>query len=153
MKGQETLMSHKSDEWCTPMEFFARLDDEFHFALDAAASMSNRKCEIFYSHDSLNCSWSGFGNVFVNPPYSQVKGFVKKAYEESLNGCDVVCLVPARTDTKWWHEYAMRADEIRFVKGRIKFVDPSTEARNSAPTLVRNEFLGCSSINAGIKCP
>ena len=122
--------SSKSNEWETPQEFFDKLDKEFNFVLDAAATKDNTKCPHFIGieEDSLQCDWKlrsfngeNQGSIFVNPPYSRsVSKFVKKGYEESLKGVTVVMLVPARTDTKWWHEYCTKG-EVRFIKGRLKF--------------------------------
>ena len=84
--------------------------------------------------------------MFMNPPYGRVIGdWIKKAYKESLNGATVVCLIPSRTDTKYWHEYVMKAEEIRFVKGRLKFGDSSNSAPfPSAVVIFRNN---CDGIN------
>ena len=138
MNGKDTaLFSKASDEWSTPQWLFDMLDDEFQFHLDAAATCKNSKCGPCYCDKigdalSLELSWDyhsqGFP-VWLNPPYSKIGAFMKKAYEESLKGAVVVCLIPARTDTKYWHDYVMKAQEIRFVKGRLKFGD----SKNSAP--------------------
>lgn len=122
------------DEWGTPQWLFDLLDQEFHFGCDAAATWKNSKCNHLFSEgqsnalfrewfsDKITAQWN---NVFwLNPPYSagNIDRFMAKAYEESLKGAVVVCLVPAATDTKWWHNYAMKAQEIRFIKGRVNFV-------------------------------
>lgn len=133
MKGQNVLFSSKSDEWETPREFFTTLDEEFHFNLDACATNQNRKCSRFFTSedDGLNRPWSG--NVWCNPPYSNIAAWVKKAnYEANMGGCDVVVLlIPARTDTRWFHEYLYKKQnvELRFIQGRLKFGD----SKNSAP--------------------
>ena len=122
--------SSKSNEWETPVETFEALNREFHFTLDPCATKSNAKCDMFYDiqADGLRQDWSKH-RVFMNPPYGRQIGFwVKKAYEESTCGALVVCLIPSRTDTKWWHEYCMKG-EIRFIRGRLKFGD----SKNSAP--------------------
>lgn len=113
----------QSDEWGTPLEMFSALDKEFDFTLDAAATKENALCERFFTieEDGLSQDW-GEHNVYLNPPYSQAGKWVEKAYEASLRGATVVCLVASRTDTRWWHRWAMRADEIRLVEGRLKFV-------------------------------
>lgn len=115
--------SSATEEWYTPVEFFRSLDTEFTFTLDPCATKDNAKCKFFYSKEEngLAQDWSGHC-VFMNPPYGRsILLWMKKAYESSLDGkTTVVCLVPARTDTKWFHEYALRG-EIRFIKGRIKF--------------------------------
>ena len=124
--------SSKTDDWATPQSFFNRLDNEFNFTLDPCANELNAKCSKFFTKDDdgLTQSWAG-ERVFMNPPYGRVIGdWVRKAYEEAQNdNTVVVALIPARTDTKYWHEYVMKAKEIRLVKGRLKFGD----GRNSAP--------------------
>lgn len=114
----------KTVEWETPQAFFDRLDAEFNFDLDVAANRENAKCEAYYdiAMDGLTKSWANHC-IWCNPPYGRPLGaWVRKAYAEAqTNPYPIVMLLPARTDTKWWHEYVMRADEIRFVKGRLKF--------------------------------
>jgi phage N-6-adenine-methyltransferase len=121
--------SSQTDLWSTPQYLFDELDTEFHFTTDVCANASNAKCKHFYSveEDGLKQTWSGI--CWMNPPYGKTIGeWVKKAYESSLSGATVVCLLPARTDTRWWHDYCMKG-EIRFIKGRLKF----GTATNSAP--------------------
>src|SRR5690625_3063082 len=123
--------SSKTNEWATPQCFFDRLDEEFNFTLDPCSDGLNAKCEKFFTQedDGLTQSWAG-ESVFMNPPYGRVIGeWIKKAYEESKKGAMVVALIPARTDTRYWHEYVMKADEIRLIKGRLKFGD----GKNNAP--------------------
>lgn len=124
--------SSKTNEWSTPQAFFDELDKEFNFTLDPCATHDNAKCEKYYTieDDGLLQDWSN-DVVFMNPPYGrEIKHWVQKAYEESLKGATVVCLIPARTDTSYWHEYIFnKADDIRFIKGRLKFGD----GKNSAP--------------------
>lgn len=116
------MFSSKKDDWSTPKNLFHALDCEFQFTLDACASKSNAKCDLYFDKkkDGLKQTWTG--NVFMNPPYGRVIGkFMRKAFEaSSQEGATVVCLVPARTDTAWWHDYAMKG-EIRFLRGRVKF--------------------------------
>ena len=120
MDSNSVCFSKKSDHWQTPQNLFNQLDAEFHFHCDAAADETNSKCGQFLS-DPLNTPW--FPDVyFMNPPYSKVGEFIKKAYEESKRGSIVVCLIPSRTDTKWWINHVMYAYEIRLIKGRVKFV-------------------------------
>lgn len=124
--------SSKTNEWSTPQSFFDELDKEFNFTLDPCATQENAKCEKYYTieDDGLLQDWSK-DIVFMNPPYGrEIKHWVQKAYEESLKGATVVCLIPARTDTTYWHGYIFgKADDIRFIKGRLKFGD----GKNSAP--------------------
>jgi len=117
--------SSKSNEWGTPRELFERLAEMFGpFTLDPCATPINAKCEKFYTlaDDGLVQSWAG-ERVFMNPPYGRVIGqWIEKAYRESMNGAMVVCLIPARTDTRYWHDYVMRAHEIILLRGRVRFV-------------------------------
>jgi phage N-6-adenine-methyltransferase len=127
------MFSKASDDWSTPRVFFEALDAEFGFAVDAAASAENHKCPVWYgaSLDALALeSWASVPEaIFLNPPYSQCREFIAKAAEEARKGCTVVCLVPARTDTRWFHDHVWDAStnqprpgvEIRFIKGRLKF--------------------------------
>jgi site-specific DNA-methyltransferase (adenine-specific) len=121
---------HFSSGTCTPQALFDELSRIFGgFTLDPCASEQNAKCVKFFraSDDGLRQSWNG--KVFMNPPYGREIGkWVKKAWDESLRGALVVCLLPARVDTRWWHDYASKG-HVYFLKGRLKFGD----ARNSAP--------------------
>lgn len=117
----EVMFSSATDEWATPPHVFATLDREFRFSLDVCATADNAKCPRFFTRadDGLAQPWDGV--CWMNPPYGDVIGdWMRKAYESSLAGAVVVCLVPARTDTAWWHDFAMKG-EIRFVRGRLKF--------------------------------
>lgn len=121
--------SSKTDLWYTPQAFFDDLNKEFCFELDVCATTDNAKCSRFFteSDDGLQQKWSGV--VWMNPPYGRTIGrWMQKAYESSLGGATVVCLVPSRTDTAWWHDYATKG-EIRFIRGRLKFGGQ----KNSAP--------------------
>lgn len=114
--------SSETDLWATPQEFFNQCDREFRFTLDPCCNFENRKCPRYFTKevDGLSQDWAP-ERVWMNPPYGREIGhWMKKALDESRKGALVVCLVPARTDTKWWHEYAMKG-EIRFLKGRLKF--------------------------------
>ncbi len=127
------MFSSKTDEWETPQDFFDELDKEFHFTLDPCATHENAKCKKYYTvkEDGLKQDWQG-ETVFCNPPYGKaIKNWVKKCYEESRKpNTTVVMLIPARTDTTYFHEYIYKkAKEIRFVKGRLKFGC----SKNSAP--------------------
>ena len=137
------MMSSKTDDWATPQEFFDMLNDEFHFTLDVCASLENAKVGNFLTKndnqllDGLGNHWAtwkaaeGTRNVcWMNPPYGrQIGKWIAKAYEQSFcHGATVVCLIPSRTDTRWWHDFVMKG-EIRFVKGRLKFGG----CKNNAP--------------------
>ena len=128
----KVLFSSKEEKWATPQDFFDKLNDEFHFTLDAAASPDNAKCVNYFTEeqDGLVQSWGGH-TVWCNPPYCRKTGlWVKKAYEEhQRTGCTVVMLLPSRTDVRWFHDYILGKAEIRFIKGRLKFGGN----KNSAP--------------------
>ena len=121
----------KKDDWETPQDLFNKLNAEFNFDIDVCASKENAKCERYYSEedDALSKEWKGY--CFMNPPYGRkISRWIEKAYESARSGeATVVCLLPSRTDTKWWHTYIMKADTVRFIKGRLKFEG----AKNSAP--------------------
>lgn len=126
------MFSSKTDLWSTPNDFFDKLNDEFHFTLDPCSTHENAKCYKHFTEEE-NGLLQDWGNevVFCNPPYGrQIKYWVKKAYEESQkDNTNIVMLIPARTDTIYFHEYIYHKAEIRFIKGRLKFGN----AKNSAP--------------------
>jgi phage N-6-adenine-methyltransferase len=127
------MFSSETDLWATPQDFFNQLDKEFHFTLDPCATKDNAKCKCYFTKevDGLKQDWSG-EVVFCNPPYGREIGkWVEKCCEEgNRQHTKVVALLPARTDTKWFHKYIYHnAKEIRFVKGRLKFGN----ATDSAP--------------------
>ena len=130
----EVHFSSKSNEWETPKEVFDTLNKEFNFTLDPCCTEETAKCDKFYtiSENGLKQDWSK-DTVFVNPPYGrEISDWVKKSYEEYLKGATVVMLIPARTDTKYYHDYIFNKAEIRFIKGRIKFLQ-NGEIGQSAP--------------------
>ena len=121
MSINKALLSSNTCEWETPQLFFDALNAEYHFDVDVCATENNAKCERYYTkeQDGLSQQWKGV--CWMNPPYGREIGkWMRKAYESSLYGATVVCLVPARTDTAWWHDYAMKG-EVEFVRGRLKF--------------------------------
>lgn len=131
----EVMFSSKTDQWATPQDFFDRLNEEFHFTLDPCADEFNHKCDKYYTKEQngLTRVWNG-ERVFCNPPYGrEIKEWVEKSWcDVEYNDCElVVMLIPARTDTKWFHDYIYNKKnvEIRFLKGRLKFGD----SKNSAP--------------------
>tara|TARA_Y100000361_G_scaffold152627_1_gene172517 strand:+ start:2148 stop:2630 length:483 start_codon:yes stop_codon:yes gene_type:complete len=133
-KWTAVLYDSKEQTWATPQALFDKLDEEFNFELDAAASELNAKCEVYLTEEqnALDLDWSKYASrsVWLNPPYGRAIGkWIRKAYMESTKGLCVVCLVFARTDTRWFHRWAMKAQEIRFIPGRITFGN----AANSAP--------------------
>jgi phage N-6-adenine-methyltransferase len=123
MQGQKTIFSKATDNWATPQWLFDELDREFHFTLDVCADEVNAKCKTFFSkvQDGLQQEWNG--TVWCNPPYGrQIIQWVKKASETAAKGHTVVMLVPARTDTAWFHDYCYNDKaEVRFIRGRVKF--------------------------------
>jgi phage N-6-adenine-methyltransferase len=134
-KGEEIMInnamfSSNRDDWETPLELFNQLDAIYHFDLDVCALPHNAKCDKYYTPDDDGLSKPWEGTCWMNPPYGrQIGRWMEKAYKSSLVGATVVCLVPSRTDTAWWHDYAMRASKITYIRGRIKFVG----AKHGAP--------------------
>ena len=130
------LFSSASEEWGTPKDLFEELNEEFHFVLDVCASSENHKCEKYFTkkENGLIQEWTrrDRGACWMNPPYGRaIVAWMQKALDESRKGSTVVCLVPARTDTRWFHDFVHgKADEVRFIRGRIKFDGP---AKNLAP--------------------
>lgn len=125
------LFSSRTEEWETPDYVFLALKKEFDFQVDVCATSENAKCKIYFdkSVDGLKREWSPF-RCWMNPPYGRnIAKWMKKAFTESQIGALVVCLIPSRTDTRWWHDWVMKSSEIRFVSGRISFGD----SKNSAP--------------------
>lgn len=128
-KINKGLYSSATDLWSTPQTFFDKLNEEFNFQIDVCATPENAKCEKFFTKEDDGLAQKWHGVCWMNPPYGrEIIDWMKKANESAREGVTVVCLVPARTDTKWWHEYAI-GQEVRFIKGRLKF----GSAKNSAP--------------------
>lgn len=117
-----------TDVWSTPRDFYATLDAEFNFTLDPCSDGTNAVCERFFTpeQDGLAQSWIGH-RVFMNPPYKECLAWMRKAYESSQEGVLVICLIPVRTDTTWWHEYAAKG-EVRFIRGRLRFGNAKANA-------------------------
>jgi phage N-6-adenine-methyltransferase len=111
----------KRQDWETPDEIFNPLQKEFGMVLDVCATQENTKCDYYFSieEDGLKQDWSNLC-CWMNPPFGEQGKWVKKAFEESKRGATVVCLLPSRTNTNWWHDYCMKG-EIRFIRGRPKF--------------------------------
>lgn len=119
-----------TDEWPTPDWLFQLLDREFRFTLDPCSTPANARCTRHFTRaeDGLAQSWAG-ETVFMNPPYGrEIRHWMRKAFESARAGATVVCLVPARTDTAWWHAHVIHG-EIRFLRGRLKF----GQAKQGAP--------------------
>ena len=127
----KSLFSSKTVEWETPQDFFDKLNDEFHFTLDPCSTDENAKCEKHYTveQDGLVQDWTG-EIVYCNPPYGkEMTKWIQKCYQHFIGGGTAVMLIPARTDTKAFHEWIYGKAQLRFVKGRLKF----GESKNSAP--------------------
>ena len=129
MTINQGLMTSNTDLWSTPRDFFDDYNAIYHFDVDVCATAENALCAKFYSPEDNGLSKEWHGVCWMNPPYGREIGkWMNKAYESSLHGATVVCLVPARTDTAWWHDYAMKGN-IEFIRGRLKF----GSSKNSAP--------------------
>jgi phage N-6-adenine-methyltransferase len=126
----QAVFSHGNDEWSTPQYFFDRINERYQLELDVCATRENAKCELFYDpdQDGLAVHWAPY-RCWMNPPYSQIRLWMAKACEEAQRGALVVCLVPSRTDTAWWHDFVIPHGEVEFVRGRLKFGG----SKNSAP--------------------
>lgn len=130
----QVMFSSKTDLWSTPQSFFDKLNKEFNFTLDPCTNGKNAKCKYYFDitkgEDGLTRDWS-FHTVFCNPPYGrEIVKWVEKAYVSSkVSNTKVVMLLPARTDTRWFHDFIYGKAEIRFLKGRLKFGD----SKNTAP--------------------
>lgn len=123
----KAMFSSKTDQWATPQSFFDKLNSEFNFDLDTCAIPENAKCDRYFTpqDDGLSQDWGG-SIAWCNPPYGREIGkWVKKASESNAI---VVMLLPARTDTAWFHDYIYNKAEIRFIKGRLKFGGSKTNA-------------------------
>ena len=127
----QAQFSSAKDDWETPKDFFDKYDEVYHFTLDPASSHDNAKCANHFTleDDGLHKNWGG-QRVWLNPPYGRAIGeWVRKAYEESRKpDTAVVCLLPARTDTKWFHDYCVKG-KVEFIRGRLHFGN----SKNSAP--------------------
>lgn len=121
--NKELMFSSKTDMWETPQDFFDRYDATYHFETDVCALPENAKCARYFTPemDGLKQEWAGV--CWMNPPYGrEISKWVRKAYESARdNLATVVCLLPARTDTKWFHDYVLPYADVRFIKGRMKF--------------------------------
>lgn len=127
------LFTSTTDEWPTPQGFFDTLAAEFGFTVDVCASQGNAKCERYFDRavDGLAQQWTGV--AWMNPPYGRgIDRWVRKAYESARVGATVVCLLPARTDTAYWHDYVMRASELRLIRGRLHFTGAHHQGRLAA---------------------
>jgi phage N-6-adenine-methyltransferase len=129
-KASYVHFSSETDVWSTPDWLFTMLDKEFHFTCDVCADDTNAKCPAYFTKDVDGISQKWTGVCWCNPPYgAEIPLWVQKAFEASLYGATVVCLLPARVDTRWWHRFVMDKAEIRYLPGRLKFGGE----KNSAP--------------------
>jgi site-specific DNA-methyltransferase (adenine-specific) len=140
------LFSSVRLDYATPRAFYQALDAEFGFALDACANKGNAKCANFFSgEEGLHESW--LTPTFMNPPYGrQIVKWVKRACEQSQQGITVVALLPSRTDTAWWQDCVMKANEIRFIRGRLHFDDRGPAPFPSAVVVWRGGLTRTNSI-------
>lgn len=125
------LFSSAREDWATPQDFFDTLNAEFHFTLDACANDQNAKCPAYYTKEQDGLAQPWMGTVWCNPPYGrEIGAWIAKAYTSAcIFGAVVVMLLPARTDTVWFHTWVYPYAEIRFIRGRLKFGG----SKNSAP--------------------
>lgn len=110
--------------WATPPEIFDPLHAEFDFTLDPCATNETTKCAFFYSEEQngLLQDWSGH-RVFMNPPYGrEIYDWTRKARESTAQGALVVGLLPASCDLRWWHEDVVGHAEVRYIRGRVRFL-------------------------------
>lgn len=132
------MMSSASVEWATPRTLFEMLDREFRFTLDVCATAENSQCVEYFPEHGLQRAWVPLkdGPVWCNPPYGRgIGNWVEKAYRETRTYGIVVMLLPARTDTQWFHDYCLKASEIRFLRGRLCFNDSRTK-RAPFPSMI-----------------
>jgi site-specific DNA-methyltransferase (adenine-specific) len=138
MADANVHFSSDTDEWPTPQPLFDQLDAEFHFTVDVCATSENAKCTRYYTkaENGLQQNWSN-EIAWMNPPFGHcIKFWMEKAFESSYLGSTVVCLVPARTDTRWWHRFAMHSDEIRVLDRRLQFIGAAQKAPFPAALVV-----------------
>jgi phage N-6-adenine-methyltransferase len=141
-KAQRTgLMSSLRQDWATPSQLFETLNREFQFALDVCATADTAKCRRYIdkAEDATGCNWEQLScgqACWMNPPYGRDIGrWIEKASREARLGCTVVALLPARTDTSWFHAYILGKCEIRFLRGRLEF-DGTKRARAPFPSMI-----------------
>ncbi len=143
MTLNQSIYSSEKMDWETPDTLFEDLNAEFFFDTDVAASENNKKCENYFDEktDGLTKKWSGV--CWMNPPYGrEIEKWVSKAREETLGGDadKVVCLVPVRSDTKWWHKNIMKSKEIRFLDKRLSFKGSTNKAPFTACIVIFDKF-------------
>lgn len=145
-KKRSVHFRSETADWSTPQDLFDTLNDEFKFTLDVCATAKNAKCPLYYTiqQDGLAQHWTG--TCWCHPPYGRgIERWIRKAYESSQMGATVVLLIPAHTDTRYWHDWVVRG-ETRFVKGRLRFSDSKSAAPHASVIVVfrptgRDEML------------
>nr|WP_199065062.1 DNA N-6-adenine-methyltransferase [Chromobacterium sp. ASV5] len=151
MSNAHVHFSTGEDEWPTPQQLFDELHAEFHFTVDVCATPANAKCARYYTRaqNGLDQDWTG-ETVWMNPPFGyEIKHWMEKALRSAGKGATVVCLVPSRTDTRWWHSYAMWAAEIRCLDKRLRFDGGNAKAPFPAVLVVfRPDHLGAARLVA-----
>jgi phage N-6-adenine-methyltransferase len=141
MGFSKVQLSSKTDDWSTPPDLYEELNNEFHFTLDPCADDTNHKTERYFTKemDGLAQSWDG-ETVFMNPPYGRMMW--KWVIKASRTRGTVVCLLPARTDSMWWHDYVLpKAAEIRYIRGRLKFGGKSEGAPFPSAVVIFKNLL------------
>lgn len=129
----KALLTSNTDQWATPDYIFNTYNSVYNFTLDACASHWNYKVDNYYTEEDNGLEQPWTGVVWCNPPYGrQIKHWIRKGYEASKAGATVVMLIPARTDTAYWHEYVMKG-KITFLRGRLKFIRPDGTEGDAAP--------------------
>ena len=124
MRLNKGMFTSSSNEYSTPQKLFDELNKVYNFTLDPCATKENAKCKVFYTKEDDGLSKEWYGRVFMNPPYGRIIGlWIKKAYDEVIKGNVeiVVCLLPARTDTRWFQDYCLKSKDITWIRGRVKF--------------------------------
>jgi phage N-6-adenine-methyltransferase len=142
-------------DWATPPDLYSRIESRYGpLTLDVCATAENTKCERYFSPDvdGLSQPWAPY-RCWMNPPYGRAIGrWAAKAQDESRMGALVVCLLPARTDTRWWHEHVMRSSQIVLIRGRVRFVGAASSAPFPSAVVVfapPGTAVGCSRDDAG----
>jgi site-specific DNA-methyltransferase (adenine-specific) len=128
----EVMFSSATDKWSTPQDFFDKLNTQYKFTLDVCASADNAKCVKYFTEEDNGLEQEWLGMCWMNPPYGrEISKWIRKAYLEAVTRkCKVIALLPARTDTKWFHEYIYnKGVKVTFIKGRLKFGN----CKNAAP--------------------
>jgi phage N-6-adenine-methyltransferase len=144
--------SSRTDLWATPQPFFDACHRIFGFTLDVCATAENAKCERFYTEADNGLAQEWLGACWMNPPYGRTIGkWMRKARESAQNGATVVCLVPARVDTRWWHDYATHG-QITFLRGRLKFGDAESSAPFPSALVVFSKTSGRKYYKQCIAC-